>query len=237
MMLTKSSKHSNGNSKTNPDLLWLKSGDPYLHERLRLALDGAEWEIEILPDDARPLLENEGGVTASVLLVPASALGDDPAFLMSDLCRSLPVLIAGSPTWLDAFDGIPFDDFLCEPWSAAELRYRLRRMAGESRLAFSGGTITWGPHWITGTGHRKPPHTAPLTPVQYAILQILARSGPEPVAREALAAVTGIASGASRALDMQLSRLRKTLNAVTAGWDSPPVIRSHRRRGYRLEPS
>lgn len=236
-MLTKSSKRSNRSSRTNPDRLWLKSGDSYLHEQLRLALDGTEWEIEVLPDGARALPEDSDPGTASVLLVPASVLGDDPAFPVSGLCRSLPLLLVGSPTWLDVLQGIAFDDFLCDPWSASELRYRLRRMAGDRRLALSAGTLAWGPYWITGVGHRGPAHTAPLTPVQYEILQVLARSGREPVVRDVLAAVAGVASGHSRALDMQISRLRTTLSTVTAGWSRPPEIRSYRGRGYRLERS
>ncbi len=241
-MSTKSSRRSSENSRTSPDRLWLKSDDPYLYEQLRLALEGTEWEVRVVTVDAAIRTDDDAEASASVLLVPASALVDDAVSPPSELPRFLPLLVTGSPAWLDALDGIRFDDYLCEPWSASELRFRLRRMAGARRLACPAGTVTWGPYWISGTGRDEQQRTAqqrtaPLTPVQYAILEILARSGDEPVARETLAAVTGVAAGRSRAVDMQLSRLRARLRSVTAAWDSPPAIRAYRGHGYRLEMS
>jgi DNA-binding response OmpR family regulator len=144
----------------------------------------------------------------------------------------LPVLGIGSPSLFDAVpDGI-CDDLIGDQWSAAELRYRLRRLLHPERTFTDGRTLSCTPLRLTANDR-----SVDLTPTQYQLLSMLLRVRGVSVPREALAAVVMGHENRredGRALDMHISRLRSKLRAVTADWARPLRISTHRGSGYSL---
>ena len=144
----------------------------------------------------------------------------------------LPVLAVGPAALFDAvLDGI-CDDLISDQWSAAELRYRLRRLVHLEWTSTDGRTISCTPL-------RLPADERPvsLTPTQYQVLSMLLRARGASVPREALMAVVighGDRREGGRSLDMHISRLRSKLRAVTSDWAYPPQIIAHRGNGYSL---
>lgn len=230
-MSTKTSNRSSESSKKSLNCLWLIAGDSYTHEQLRLALDGTEWELCSAEHPSHLPAADRAG--ECVLIAPASFFAEDPG-AVAGLPPAVPLVLFGSPGWLEGLKPVRFDEFVCEPWTAYELLYRLRRLAGANRVCCPGGTVAWGRFWISAAPRFGPACRSGLSPAQYAILDVLARSLDEPVGREALAAVAGVAAN-GRALDMHLSRLRSRLRAITVTWDQQPRIRAYRGTGYQLE--
>jgi hypothetical protein len=232
-MSTKTSKPSNESSKRSLDRLWLIAADAILRERLRLELDGTEWDLRSVKRSS--LVPMEESAREDVIVAAASVIAEDPD-AVAGLPPATPLLLIGSPEWLGVMS-VRFDDFLCDPWTGDELRYRLRRLAPVRRVACPGGTLSWGRYWISGVSRSGFARRSALSPTQYAILDVLGRSLEEPVAREALRAIAGIVAREGRALDMHVARLRSRLHGVTGSWRPQPRIRAYRIAGYRLEPS
>jgi hypothetical protein len=206
--------------------------DPYRREEARVALEShGGWSLRSCGtlDEAvaRDLL---GDPLISVALVPtehADALPSVPA--------NLPVLVYGPPAALASLISYRFGDFIAVPWTADELIYRLRKLVRHDALVCADGTLEWGRYWMRATRRDGTTCSIGLPARQHAILDVLGRGGQEPVPREALLAVALIDDPSSRALDMQLSRLRRRLADVTTSWRSQPCIRVYRGVGYRLE--
>lgn len=144
----------------------------------------------------------------------------------------LPVLAVGPAALFDAvLDGI-CDDLIRDQWSAAELRYRLRRLVHPEWTSADGRTLSCAPLRLTVDDR-----SVTLTPTQYQLLSMLLRARGASVPREALIAVVGGHKGhkeGGRALDMHISRLRSKLRATTSDWAHPPQIIAHRGSGYSL---
>lgn len=230
----RSSRRSSASSSRTPDPppryeLLIVAADSFAAEQARLALEetGA-WLVRALnPRDEPPL--PDAVPTEMVALVPASRLDVIPT-----IPDSIPTVLFGSPSLLPALGPYRFDDFLAYPWSSDELRFRLNRLIGVRSLASAHGTLRWGRYWIAGNASAAPERLA-VSPVHYLILDMLARAQGECVPREALAAVVGVDNGLpSRAVDMQISRLRRRLAEACWEWPRVPSIRSVRNRGYRL---
>ncbi|MEE8441232.1 MAG: helix-turn-helix domain-containing protein [Spirochaetia bacterium] len=201
--------------------------DEYSRERIRLAL---------LPDPVWTLVEAEVGNAAEkslelsglgVLFIPIGHLLD-----INPRPFPLPVLAVGPSALFDAVpDGI-CDDLIGDGWSAAELRYRLRRLVHPKCAFADARTISCTPLRLTADDR-----SVDLTPIQYQLLSMLLRIRGASVPREALIAVmigNGKRREGGRALDMHISRLRSKLRAVTSDWAHPPRIRADRGSGYSL---
>ena len=229
----KSSKRSSASSTKNPDRpvcdVWLVGADEYTRERVRLALESGTRRAVRIVDDARALASLCDGDLPALIIGPASLVG-----LGSGLPSAPPVLVYGSPTTLDSIDDAVCDDVLVEPWTAQELRYRARRLLRRRTVRCAGGELHFGRYWISVDGDDAA-RRVEISPVQLAMLEMLARGGDDPVPREALQAVIPDHGPASRAVDMHLSRLRGRLARAAAGWPAPPTISCSRGHGYRLE--
>lgn len=233
----KSSRRSNASSRKNPDRprseLWLVGADAYTLERVRLALEsGARWIVRSLDveealaspsADDIPILVMRPVASASRLAAPPPRTGPVP-----------PLLLYGSPAALETLGDGACDDVLVEPWTTQELRYRVRRLLERVSLRCVGGRLHWGRYWIAADGG-DPGRRVDISPVQFAMLEMLARAGDDPVPREALQAVVPDHGPTSRAVDMHLSRLRRRLAQAASGWAVQPTISCSRGRGYRLE--
>ncbi|MFW5825932.1 MAG: winged helix-turn-helix domain-containing protein [bacterium] len=229
----KSSKRSSASSTKNPDPpvsdVWLVGVDDYTRERIRLALESGTRRVVRIVDDARPLASLCDGDIPALIIRPASLVASD-----AGLPAAPPVLVYGSPSALDSIDDAVCDDVLVEPWTAQELRYRVRRLLRRSTVRCAAGELHFGRYWVSVDGDEAA-HRVGISPVQLAMLEMLARGGDDPVPREALQAVVPAHGPASRAVDMHLSRLRSRLAQAASNWPAPPTISCSRGRGYRLE--
>ncbi|MFW5789307.1 MAG: winged helix-turn-helix domain-containing protein [Spirochaetota bacterium] len=233
----KSSRRSSASSRKNPDPptseLWLVGVDDYTGERIRLAFESeTRWIVRGLDDTQARVSASAGEVPVLIIRpVGVAARSDGP---LPRTGRFPPVLLYGSPASLDTLGDDVCDDVLVEPWAAQELRYRVRRLLERVSLRCAGGRLHWGRYWIAADGE-FPNRRVDISPVQLAMLEMLARAGDDPVPREALQAVVPDHGPTSRAVDMQLSRLRGRLALAAAAWPVPPTISCSRGRGYRLE--
>ncbi|MFW6293495.1 MAG: helix-turn-helix domain-containing protein [Spirochaetota bacterium] len=213
----KSSKRSSASSTKNPDPpvsdVWLVGVDDYTRERIRLALESGTRRVVRIVDDARPLASHCNGDIPALIIRPASLVASD-----AGLPAAPPVLVYGSPSALDSIDDAVCDDVLVEPWTAQELRYRVRRLLRRSTVRCAAGELHFGRYWVSVDGD-----------------EAAHRVGISPVPREALQAVVPAHGPASRAVDMHLSRLRSRLAQAASNWPAPPTISCSRGRGYRLE--
>ncbi len=228
----KSSKRSSASSTKSPDRpvsdVWLVGADDYTRERVRLALEsGTRRAVHNV--DARALASLSDGDIPVLIIGPASLVASD-----AGLPAAPPVLVYGSPSALDSIDDAACDDVLVEPWTAQELRYRVRRLLRRRMVRCAAGELHFGRYWVSVDGD-DPAHRVGISPVQLAMLEMLARGGDDPVPREALQAVVPDHGPASRAVDMHLSRLRSRLAQAASDWPAPPTISCSRGRGYRLE--
>ena len=147
----------------------------------------------------------------------------------------LPVIGYGPADALDAVEERHCVDFLAEPWSDAELRYRVRRIADRRTINVGDGAIEWGHNWLVGLHPSAPPARTTLTPGEYLVLDLLARAGGGAVSRTLLLQALGeTPDRSSRALDMRVSRLRRRLAEVSATWQRRPRIGTIRGKGYQL---
>ncbi|MFW5683222.1 MAG: winged helix-turn-helix domain-containing protein [Spirochaetota bacterium] len=135
---------------------------------------------------------------------------------------------------LDALGAMRFDDYLAEPWTTEELRFRVRRLLPASSLRMGDATISWAPHWIRVAREGYGQKGVALPPDQYALFEVLARAAGEIVDRDVLLALSAHRSSGSRALDMRVARLRVRLQELTDGWPDSPDVRAVRGVGYRL---
>lgn len=233
----KSSKRSNASSRKTPDRpsseIWLVGGDDYTRERVRLALgSGARWPIRSL--DSEAALASAAVHESAALIIRPAVPGVPTITHRPGLAPEPPVLLYGSPAALETLDDAACDDVLVEPWTAQELRYRVRRLLQRASVGCGEGRLYWGRYWIA-VDDDAPERRVGISPVQLAMLEMLARAGDDPVPREALQAVVADHGPGSRAVDMHLSRLRGRLVQAADGWSTPPAISSVRGRGYRLE--
>ncbi|MFW6312974.1 MAG: winged helix-turn-helix domain-containing protein [Spirochaetota bacterium] len=203
---------------------------------MRLALEGSEWELDAVPPQAARSLSDalREAAPPAVLLVSAAEILD---------CYSqdhhppsgVSVLLHGDPGLIPALSDVRFDDYLADPWTREELLFRLRRVAGGRSLRCRSGSLSWGRYWVAATGADSVRVSAPLTPAQFSVLDLLGRYAGESVARETMLAGLPESQEGGRALDMHVSRLRSRIADVTVGWPESPHIRSQRRYGYCLE--
>jgi len=207
--------------------------DDYTRERVRLAFESEpRWIVRGLDDrEARILVSADEVPVLIIRPVGVAAHHDAPLPRAGHLP---PVLLYGSPASLDTLGDDVCDDVLVEPWTTQELRYRVRRLLERVSLRCAGGRLHWGRYWIAADGE-YPDRRVDISPAQLAMLEMLARAGDDPVPREALQAVVPDHGPTSRAVDMQLSRLRARLALAAAAWPVPPTISCSRGRGYRLE--
>ncbi|HSL84038.1 MAG TPA: winged helix-turn-helix domain-containing protein [Thermoanaerobaculia bacterium] len=157
---------------------------------------------------------------------------------LADVARAafpaVPVLAYGPPIALETLDATGADDYLVEPWSGEELRFRLSRLCGTRSARLPGGVLSWGRYWISGGSHR-----ADLTPHAWRQLDVLLRDAGETVSREVLSAVGRVGAydaADERSVGMQVSRLRARLAVATADWAVKPRIVAVRGRGFSVRP-
>ncbi len=158
----------------------------------------------------------------SLLMVPlntATRLADHPV--------TVPVLGYGPADLLEMAPTFCCDDLLAEPWTSAELRFRVGRIVRRSVKA-GGDELAWSQTQLAADGR-----PVSISMAEYHLLDMLLRAHGGWVPREALAAAADVRQ-AGRALDMHISRLRRKIHLVTADWEVPPQLVTQRGFGYSL---
>jgi two-component system phosphate regulon response regulator OmpR len=155
--------------------------------------------------------------------------------------RDVPVLMltaAGSPDDRVAGFERGADDYLPKPFDPRELTLRIRtilRRAAPAPAAAPGAPVQLGPLWFhPDKGElRGADPSQRLTPGEAALLAALARRAGEVLSREEIAAALGTPEAGERAVDVQVTRLRRKIEPDPR---EPRFLQTVRHRGYVLKP-
>jgi two-component system phosphate regulon response regulator OmpR len=156
--------------------------------------------------------------------------------------REVPILMLtarGSPD--DRIAGLEagVDDYLGKPFDPRELALRirtiLRRAAPPPLAELVAGPVQLGLRWFDPERGelRGPDGVVRLTGGETALLAALAAHRGEVLSREAIAAALGTPEAGERAIDVQVTRLRRKVEPDPR---EPRFIQTIRHRGYVLRP-
>ncbi len=134
------------------------------------------------------------------------------------------------------------DDYLAKPFDPRELALRIRtilRRATQAAAAaaqpLSSAPVQIGPRWfdIERAELRGPEGVVRLTGGEASLLQTLARRAGEILSREDIAEALGTPEAGERAIDVQVTRLRRKIESDPR---EPRFLQTIRHRGYVLRP-
>jgi two-component system phosphate regulon response regulator OmpR len=131
------------------------------------------------------------------------------------------------------------DDYLAKPFDPRELALRirtiLRRAAPLAPPALPQAPVQLGPRWFDPERSelRGPEGMTRLTGGEAALLAALARRAGEVLTREEIAAALGTPEAGERAIDVQVTRLRRKIEPEPR---EPRFLHTVRHRGYVLRP-
>jgi len=131
------------------------------------------------------------------------------------------------------------DDYLAKPFDPRELALRIRTILKRAAPAAPSGLlmapVQLGPHWFDPERGelRGQDGTQRLTGGEAALLSALARRAGDVLTREEIAAALGTPEAGERAIDVQVTRLRRKIEPDPR---EPRFLQTIRHRGYVLRP-
>jgi two-component system phosphate regulon response regulator OmpR len=130
------------------------------------------------------------------------------------------------------------DDYLQKPFDPRELALRIRtilRRATPPPQPLLQAPVQLGPRWFDAERSelRGPEGTVRLTGGEAALLSALARRAGEVLRREEIATALGTPEAGERAIDVQVTRLRRKIEPDPR---EPRFLHTVRHRGYVLRP-
>lgn len=212
--------------------------DDRIRELLKKFLIGCGARVSAAPDaeSARKFL---GSFDFDLLIVDVMMPKEDGFSLLESVRRgsSVPVLLLtarGLPEDRIRGLGLGADDYVPKPFEPAELALRINNILRRTS-ARNGGDgpteVRFGPNvFHLGRGELTCDGVAVrLTEAEATLLKILAARGGETITREELARRTS--AGLERSVDVQVTRLRRKLEADPR---APIFLQTVRGMGYRL---
>lgn len=131
------------------------------------------------------------------------------------------------------------DDYLAKPFDPRELALRIRTILKRAAPALPASLplapVQLGPHWFDPERGelRGQEGTHRLTGGEAALLSALARRAGEVLTREEIAAALGTPEAGERAVDVQVTRLRRKIEPDPK---NPRYLQTVRGKGYMLAP-
>ena len=185
------------------------------------------------------------GFSFDLVVLDVMMPGESGLELVESLRREgqeVPILMltaAGAPD--DRIAGLEagVDDYLAKPFDPRELALRirtvLRRAAPPPPAEPSAGPVQLGPRWFDPqrVELRGPEGVVRLTGGETALLAALAARPGEVLSREEIGAALGTPEAGERAIDVQVTRLRRKIEPDPR---EPRFIQTVRHRGYVLRP-
>ncbi len=162
---------------------------------------------------------------------------------LKDEHSGIPIILltaAGSPDDRIAGFEAGADDYLAKPFDPRELVLRIRAMLRRTpqvqpQIELPASPVQLGPlHFDPGRGElRGPQGPVRLTGGEAALLTALAAKAHEVLTREEIALALGTDEASERAIDVQMTRLRRKIEADPR---DPRFLHTVRGKGYVLKP-
>jgi two-component system phosphate regulon response regulator OmpR len=218
--------------------------DARLRERLARYLSGEGFRVTSAADAADAQLKLRA-INPDLMVLDVMMPGESGLQLVQRLRRDqghdLPVLLLtarGAPEDRIAGFEAGADDYLGKPFEPRELVLRikamLRRAAPPPAAAPSGPLRLGLCQFDTNRGElRNASGPVRLTGGEAALLTALARKANEVLSRDEIAAALGMDEAGERAIDVQVTRLRRKIEADPR---EPRFLHTVRGRGYILKP-
>jgi len=185
------------------------------------------------------------GMAYDLIVLDVMMPGETGLSLVESLRREgndVPVLMltarGGPDDRVAGFEG-GVDDYLAKPFDPRELVLRirtiLRRIAPALPAAAPAAPVQLGPRWFDAERQelRGPEGTVRLTGGEAALLGALALRPGEVLSREEIATALGTPEAGERAIDVQVTRLRRKIEPDPR---EPRFLHTVRHRGYVLRP-
>jgi len=217
--------------------------DARLRALLQRFLTGEGFRITAAAD-AAAARRALSGVAFDLVVLDVMMPGESGLELVESLRREgsdVPVLMLtarGAPD--DRIAGLEagVDDYLGKPFDPRELALRIRtilRRVAPPPVEMTSGPVQLGTRWFDPQRAelRGPEGTMRLTGGETALLAALAARPNEVLSREEIAAALGTPEAGERAIDVQVTRLRRKVEPDPR---EPRFIQTVRHRGYVLRP-
>ena len=234
-----------GGGAAEPAHLLVVDDDARLRALLQRYLAEQGFRVSSAPD-AAAAREMLAAVAFDLVVLDVMMPGESGLELAESLRRQgneVPVLMLtarGAPD--DRVAGFEHgaDDYLAKPFDPRELALRIRtilkRAAAPAPAALlAQAPVQLGPRWFDPERGelRGPEGTVRLTGGEAALLAALARRAGEVLSREEIAAALGTPEAGERAVDVQVTRLRRKIEPDPR---EPRFLHTMRHRGYVLRP-
>jgi two-component system phosphate regulon response regulator OmpR len=224
--------------KEQPHILVIDDDDR-LRELLRKFLtEGGFWVSTAA--DANDARERLKGLTFDLLVLDRMMPGESGLDFAADLRKvsTVPILmLTAMGESEDRIDGLEggVDDYLSKPFEPRELLLRINailRRAPAPKVALTEIKLGMVVYDQVRQVLKKDGEIIRLTDVDSALLKVLAASPGAVLSREDLTELTG-ASGGTRAIDVQVTRLRRKIETNPK---LPTYLQTVRGKGYVLSP-
>jgi two-component system phosphate regulon response regulator OmpR len=227
----------------DPAHLLVVDDDARLRALLQRFLDEQGFRVTIAAD-AAAARRALAGIAFDLVVLDVMMPGESGIELAASLRQDgqeVPILMLtarGEPD--DRIAGLEagVDDYLGKPFDPRELALRIRtilRRAAPPPVTTTAGPVQLGARWFDPqrTELRGPEGTIRLTGGETALLAALAARPNEVLRREDIATALGTPEAGERAIDVQVTRLRRKIEPDPR---EPRFIQTVRHRGYVLRP-
>jgi two-component system phosphate regulon response regulator OmpR len=232
------------NGTTETAHLLVIDDDARLRDLLQRFLTEQGFRVTAVPD-AAAARRAVAAMMFDLLVVDVMMPGESGLSLTEGLRREgndVPILMLtarGAPE--DRIAGLEHgvDDYLAKPFDPRELSLRirtiLRRTVPVAAPAQHSAPVQLGPRWfdVDRAELRGPDGIVRLTGGEASLLQALARRPGEVLSREEIGTALGTPEAGERAIDVQVTRLRRKVETDPR---EPRFIQTVRHRGYVLRP-